>query len=152
MYHKWKKLNLCFVCNDLLIYNFLAYLNTFKSSFLDHLCAAHSITSMTRQRSNYVLKVRSDIIKKLNWPVHLWRALKWALPGNNELTVAIIIVLSTKWDFFLLRYHSSCQEATIVDPFLKVQCTVCGVKSFYVTTRKSRQRFHVSSFFWLLLM
>ena len=39
---------------------------TLKSSFLDHLCAAHSITPMTSQRSNYVLKVRTDKINKLN--------------------------------------------------------------------------------------
>ncbi|PFX28726.1 hypothetical protein AWC38_SpisGene6530 [Stylophora pistillata] len=31
------------------------------NSFLDHLCAAHSITSMTSQRSNYVLKVPQQL-------------------------------------------------------------------------------------------
>ena len=62
----WGKLNVCFVCNDLLIYNFLAHLNTLKPSFLDHLCAARSITSITSQRSSYVRKVRSDKINELN--------------------------------------------------------------------------------------
>ena len=45
--HKWKKLNLCSVCNGLLIYHFLAYFNTLKPSFVDHLCAAQVVTKLT---------------------------------------------------------------------------------------------------------
>ncbi|XP_067024743.1 uncharacterized protein [Acropora muricata] len=40
------------------------------NSFLDHLCAAHSITSMTSQRSNYVLKVPQQLPGSNNCGFH----------------------------------------------------------------------------------
>ncbi|XP_068760149.1 uncharacterized protein [Montipora capricornis] len=39
--------------------------------FLDHLCAAHSITSMTSQRSNYVLKVPQQLPGSNNCGFHI---------------------------------------------------------------------------------
>lgn len=40
--------------------------------FLDHLCAAHSITSMTSQRSNYVLKVPQQLPGSNNCGFHIF--------------------------------------------------------------------------------